>query len=97
MAELRLSSSMCSCIYSAGKLVAPFRRAKRCLKKPCLDILPSVAASIIHVYKIRDPRYACKLSLTREINQFEIAMIRTGMLVCATAKHAAFQSFQTLR
>ena len=49
MAELRSSSSMCSCIYSAGKFVEPFRRAKRCLKKSCFDIVRGVAASIVHI------------------------------------------------
>ena len=42
MAELRSSSSMCSCIYWTGILVESFRREKRCLKNPCLDILPGI-------------------------------------------------------
>ena len=63
IAEFRSSSSMCSCIYSAAKFVEPFRRAKRCLKKPCLDILPEVTASIVYVFRNRDLRYACKLLL----------------------------------
>ena len=93
MAELRSASSMCSCIYSAGKFVEPFRRAKRCLKKPCFDILPDVGASKVHVYRNRDPRYFKLLSLVRLIRILTwIAMIRTGRLICATPKYAAFNT-----
>ena len=54
MAELRSSSSMCSCIYWTGIFVESFRREKRCLKNPCFDILPGiVGAIVINVYNLR--------------------------------------------
>ena len=44
MAALRSSSSICSCIYSAGTFVDSFRREKRCLKNSRFDIVTGVVA-----------------------------------------------------